>query len=269
MKRDAAATAHGGLIRRGVGRTGGIAVALVGHLAVLVALYYQQASEPIPGELPTAITVDIVSAPAPPAVAASQETATSDEDGREHDVASDQRPAVVKQQQAELSSQFSVTATTDPALMAKAAAKSSLSKTPEPQGSSAKRQRTPLAITPATNPVAATDRHDGDSTGTTGVSATDSKVQSAWKDRLLSHLDRYKRYPDAARAQHQEGTALLSFGMNREGRVLTYYLVRSSGCRELDDEVLAMIERASPLPPAPAGLNEQVVQLVVPVRFRM
>ncbi len=264
-----AATAHGGLIGRGVGRTGGIAVALIGHLAVLAALYYQQANKPILGELPTAITVDIVSAPAPHAAAAFQETATSDEDGREHDVASDQPPAVVEQQQAELSSQLPVTATTDPVLMAKTAAKSSLSKASELQGSSTKRQRAPPTIAPATNPLVATDRHDGDSTGTTGVSVADSNVSSAWKDRLLSHLDRYKRYPDAARAQHQEGTALLSFGMNREGRVLTYYLVRSSGCRELDDEVLAMIERASPLPPAPPGLNEQVVQLVVPVRFRM
>ena len=265
-----AVSAHGGLIRRCVGRTGGIAVALIGHLAVLVALYYQQASEPILGEAPTAVTVDIVSAPAPTAAAAFQETATSDEDGREHDAASDQPQAGVEQQQAELSSQLPVTATTDPVLMARTAAKNSLSSLSKAsQGSSTKRQRAPLAITPATNPVAATDRHDGDSAGTTGADATASNVPSAWKDRLLSHLDRYKRYPDAARAQHQEGTALLSFGMNRDGRVLTYYLVRSSGCRELDDAVLAMIERASPLPPAPAGLNEQVVQLVVPVRFRM
>lgn len=57
--------------------------------------------------------------------------------------------------------------------------------------------------------------------------------------------------------------------MDRDGRVLTYYLVRSSGCPELDDEVLAMIERASPLPSAPPELNERIVQLVVPVRFRM
>lgn len=96
-----------------------------------------------------------------------------------------------------------------------------------------------------------------------------SDVPSTWKNRLLSHLDRYKRYPDAARARRAEGTALLSFGMDRDGRVLGYYLVRSSGYPELDDEVLSMIERASPLPPAPPEIRAQVVQLVVPVRFRM
>ena len=101
------------------------------------------------------------------------------------------------------------------------------------------------------------------------MSAELSNVPSAWKATLLSHLERYKRYPDAARAQRAEGTALLSFGMDRDGRVVGFYLVRSSGCPELDDEVLAMIERASPLPPAPPELREQIVQLVVPVRFRL
>ncbi|WP_454634250.1 energy transducer TonB family protein [Bradyrhizobium cenepequi] len=46
-------------------------------------------------------------------------------------------------------------------------------------------------------------------------------------------------------------------------------MVRSTGYSELDEEVLAMIERASPLPPAPPELHEQVVQLAVPVRFRL
>jgi protein TonB len=63
--------------------------------------------------------------------------------------------------------------------------------------------------------------------------------------------------------------ALLSFGMDRDGRVLRYYLVRSSGYPELDDEVLTMIERASPLPAIPPEIREQIVHLVVPIRFRL
>lgn len=85
----------------------------------------------------------------------------------------------------------------------------------------------------------------------------------------MSHLDRHKRYPDVARARLAEGTVLFSFGMDRGGRVLKYYLVRSSGYSELDDEVLVMIERASPLPAAPPELREQVVQLVVPIPFKI
>jgi TonB family protein len=133
---------------------------------------------------------------------------------------------------------------------------------PGRQISSAKVQGAPLALASAPNPIAAP---------TFKIAVRQQPPARAQRtptfhwpgSRLLSHLDHYMRYPDAARAQGHEGTALLSFGMNRDGHVLTYYPVRSSGCPALDDEVLAMIERASPLPAAPPGFNEQVVQLVV------
>lgn len=64
---------------------------------------------------------------------------------------------------------------------------------------------------------------------------------------LLEHC---KRYPDAARAQRAEGAHALSFGMDRDGRVLGFYLVRSSGCPEFDDEVLALIELAAAMAPS-------------------
>jgi hypothetical protein len=63
-----------GWIRRGVARSGGVVVALIGHLTVLSAVGYQSASEMILGELPAAITVAIVFEPPPHAVVPSQET---------------------------------------------------------------------------------------------------------------------------------------------------------------------------------------------------
>lgn len=252
-----AAITHGGLIRRGVARTGGIVVALIGHLAMLSALGYQQAPEPILGERPTAIAVDIVSAPAPQAATASRQPATADDDSRQNTDSIDLLQTTADAQQDEPPA-ATLAVTTDPAVTTATAAKhlSSLPKAPARQVSSTKRQSTPLAIASASNPHAAPGPLDGESTGAVGVTVTKSNVPSSWKNKLLSPLDRYKHYPDAARAQRQEGTALLSFGMDRDGRVLAYYLVRSSGCPELDDEVLAMIVRASPLPPAPPELNE-------------
>ncbi|GAB1717476.1 MAG: hypothetical protein NTAFB05_25180 [Nitrobacter sp.] len=266
-----AAIAHGGLIRRGVARTGGIAVVLIGHLAVLSALGYQRAGEPILGELPTVIAVDIVSAPAPLAAMTYRRPSMTDDDSPRNAGSIDRLQTAAVEQRDEPPAAPPMAAAAATAVTTVASAKRA-SSTPQAFArriSPAKRRDTPLAIAPASNRPAATDLHDGGATGTTGVSARPSNVPSAWKNKLLSHLDRYKRYPDAARAHRREGTALLSFGMNRDGRVLTYHLVRSSGCPELDDEVLAMIERASPLPPAPPELNAQIVQLVVPVRFRM
>jgi protein TonB len=62
---------------------------------------------------------------------------------------------------------------------------------------------------------------------------------------------RNKRYPRAAQDQKQQGTASLSFVVDRNGRVLGASIARSSGFPLLDEEVLALVQRAQPLPPAP------------------
>lgn len=80
-------------------------------------------------------------------------------------------------------------------------------------------------------------------------------------------LEKHKRYPRRAQLRRQEGTVLLRFVMDRQGRVLSYRVERSSGYRALDNEVEEMIERASPLPAMPAEIRQARLELVVPVSF--
>ncbi len=94
-------------------------------------------------------------------------------------------------------------------------------------------------------------------------------AQANWQGLLLAHLERHKNYPRAARKRLQQGTSLLRFRMDRSGRVLSYALAKSSGYEALDAEVLAMIERAQPLPPLPAEISDAVVEIVVPVQFTL
>jgi len=86
---------------------------------------------------------------------------------------------------------------------------------------------------------------------------------------LLAWLERHKEYPRAARLRRQEGTTMLYFLVDREGRVLEYRIEQGSGYPALDAEVLAMIERAQPLPAMPASLEKEQLELVVPVQFFM
>lgn len=85
--------------------------------------------------------------------------------------------------------------------------------------------------------------------------------------QLQAWLERHKEYPRRARLRRQEGTALLYFVMDREGRVLDYRLERSSGHRLLDREVMDMLERAQPLPKMPDQMSQARLELVVPVQF--
>ncbi|MBI3515575.1 MAG: energy transducer TonB, partial [Proteobacteria bacterium] len=86
----------------------------------------------------------------------------------------------------------------------------------------------------------------------------------SYQGLLLSHLERNKRYPREARLRRQEGVATLRFTVDRDGKLLAFKLERSAGHAILDDEVLAMIQRAAPLPPFAPEMAEPRVEFVVP-----
>jgi len=96
--------------------------------------------------------------------------------------------------------------------------------------------------------------------------ATASISPARWQSRLLSHLERRKRYPASARRARRQGTAQVRFSIDANGNVQSVSLASSSGVPELDEEVVAMVRRASPVPAPPPGVNRTIV---VPVRFSL
>jgi protein TonB len=80
-------------------------------------------------------------------------------------------------------------------------------------------------------------------------------------------LQRAKHYPDVARAREEQGTATVRFTIDRSGHVLSASLVRGSGSQSLDEEAVALVRRADPLPPVPAELAGSTLTLTVPVVF--
>ena len=95
------------------------------------------------------------------------------------------------------------------------------------------------------------------------------RVEPSWQTGLVKHLQQYKRYPSEAQERGEEGVVLLSFSVDRDGHVLARRVMQSSGYPALDDEVMAMIERAQPLPPFPPTMPEPKLDLIVPIRFSL
>jgi periplasmic protein TonB len=95
------------------------------------------------------------------------------------------------------------------------------------------------------------------------------RVEPSWQTGLIKHLQQFKRYPSDAQSRGDEGVVLLSFSVDRTGRVLSHAIARSSGYPELDAEVMSMIERAQPLPPFPPSMPEAKLDLTVPIRFSL
>lgn len=86
---------------------------------------------------------------------------------------------------------------------------------------------------------------------------------------LVAWLNRHKRYPSRARRLRQEGTVRVSFTIDRNGRILSHRIVTSSGHALLDQEVQAMLKRASPVPVLPSGIRESRLTITVPIRFSL
>lgn len=93
-----------------------------------------------------------------------------------------------------------------------------------------------------------------------------SNEKATWEARLLSHLEKYRRYPAAARIRREEGIAYVTFRMNRAGAVLSAEIVRSSGSAMLDRAALDTLKRAQPLPAIPDDKPDPL-ELSVPVEF--
>nr|WP_175429105.1 TonB family protein [Lysobacter enzymogenes] len=92
------------------------------------------------------------------------------------------------------------------------------------------------------------------------------EVPRHWQQLLLGHLERFKRYPRQARRLHQQGVAQLHMTVAGDGGVRAARIEASSGYPGLDEEALAVAQRASPVPAPPADLGDPV-EVVVPVEF--
>jgi protein TonB len=95
------------------------------------------------------------------------------------------------------------------------------------------------------------------------------KVEASWQTSLMRQLQRFKRYPASAQSRKEEGVVLLSFSLDRAGHVLAHSIARSSGHADLDNEVMAMIMRAEPLPAFPQSMPQTQIDLTVPIRFSL
>lgn len=86
-----------------------------------------------------------------------------------------------------------------------------------------------------------------------------------WSSRVLAHLGRYKRYPAQAARQRLEGVAQIRVTLDRQGNVLSVALFHSSGVMPLDQESLALPQRAQPLPAPPAEIMGEKMQLAITI----
>jgi len=131
------------------------------------------------------------------------------------------------------------------------------------------------AAAPAAQPTTPPPDSSGMAPAGQGLPAQGAPATSAfhdpvsWRGALLARLERFKRYPAESQTNHEEGTVMLHFTMDRSGRVLSAHIVGSAHHPLLDEETLSLVRRAQPLPAPPDSIRGETLSLTVPVEFYM
>ncbi len=132
----------------------------------------------------------------------------------------------------------------------------------KPERAAKPKQPGPRARTASTEPAGTGPR----ASAASGVGPGQSHSDSNYRGLVAAHLARHKRYPADARSRGDQGTAVVSFAFDGGGRVTRVSLARGTGVASLDQEVQAMVRRASPFPAPPGGRG---MSFTAPVTFRI
>jgi len=90
----------------------------------------------------------------------------------------------------------------------------------------------------------------------------------AFQRMLLSHIARFRRYPEDAQRNGVRGTAVVVFSMRRDGTVASVWIRTTSGNIQLDTAAVDTIRRAVPLPHIPSELPDSL-NVLIPVAFNL
>jgi len=118
----------------------------------------------------------------------------------------------------------------------------------------------PPKVVEQTNPAPRTTVHEV---------ARAPRIDPSWESLLLKHLQEFKNYPIEARRRNEQGVVVLAFSIDRNGHVTSRHIVKGSGYAALDDEAMALVERAQPMPAFPPSMTEAALNLTVPIRFSL
>ncbi|EAK8022544.1 energy transducer TonB family protein [Campylobacter coli] len=103
------------------------------------------------------------------------------------------------------------------------------------------------------------------------VSGNAKEQVKSYQALLMAHLAKFKKYPQEAILQKQEGVVRIRVSIDESGNVLSKELKKSCPYAVLNDEVLSLFKRASPLPKPPKEMlkNGEKISFVMPIDYNI
>lgn len=103
------------------------------------------------------------------------------------------------------------------------------------------------------------------------VSGNAKEQIKSYQVLLMAHLAKFKKYPQEAIMQKQEGVVRIRVSIDESGNVLSKELKKSCPYAVLNDEVLSLFKRASPLPKPPKEMlkDGEKISFVMPIDYNI
>ncbi|HDZ4995764.1 TPA: energy transducer TonB [Campylobacter jejuni] len=103
------------------------------------------------------------------------------------------------------------------------------------------------------------------------ISGNAKEQVKSYQALLMAHLTKFKKYPQEAIMQKQEGVVRIRVSIDENGNVLSKELKKSCPYAVLNDEVLSLFKRASPLPKPPKEMlkNGNKISFVMPIDYNI
>ncbi|ECO7072469.1 energy transducer TonB [Campylobacter jejuni] len=103
------------------------------------------------------------------------------------------------------------------------------------------------------------------------VSGNAKEQVKSYQALLMAHLTKFKKYPQEAIMQKQEGVVRICVSIDESGNVLSKELKKSCPYAALNDEALSLFKRASPLPKPPKEMlkNGDKISFVMPIDYNI
>ncbi|HEH4983425.1 TPA: energy transducer TonB [Campylobacter coli] len=103
------------------------------------------------------------------------------------------------------------------------------------------------------------------------VSGNAKEQVKSYQALLMAHLTKFKKYPQEAIVQKQEGVVRIRVSIDESGNVLSKELKKSCPYAVLNDEVLSLFKRASPLPKPPKEIlkDGEKISFVMPIDYNI
>lgn len=120
-----------------------------------------------------------------------------------------------------------------------------------------------VAAAPAAAPVAGSD------TGATELGQRAASLIERYAAMIRGQLEAQKSYPALARRLGKQGTVVVRFTLQRDGRVLKAEILSPSEHPVLNDAAKKLVENVASFAPFPAEITAGSADFLVPIEYQL